>query len=115
MTELVALATLVGDPVGPVHDGAVTCAAPVRGHLLGPLIGRIHRPRPPDGVVTIGSFAAELIELGHQELGGLNFGHAVEVGHLVERAVQRAFGRRAVVADDEVDQRVVKYGSERIE
>ena len=35
-------------------------------------------------------------------------GHAVEVGHLVEGALQRAFGRRAVVADDQVDQRVVE-------
>ena len=36
-------------------------------------------------------------------------GHAVEVRHLVERALQRAFGRGAVVADDQVDQRVVEH------
>ena len=44
----------------------------------------------------------------HQELGGLKRGGAVEVDHLVVRAVQRAFGGRAVVADDVVDQRVVE-------
>ena len=65
--------------------------------------------------MAVGAFAAELIELGHQELGGLDVGHAVEVGHLVERALQRALRRRAVVADDEVDQRVVEHRSERIE
>ena len=35
-------------------------------------------------------------------------GHAVEVRHLVEGALERALGRRAVVADDQVDQRVVE-------
>ncbi len=35
-------------------------------------------------------------------------GHAVEVGHLVEGAVHGALGRRAVVADDVVDDRVVE-------
>ena len=36
------------------------------------------------------------------------FGHAVEVGHLVEQAVHGAFGARAVVADDVEDERVVQ-------
>ena len=115
MGELIAYAAFVVDPVGPVHDGAVAGAAPMRGHLLGPLIGRVHRPRPADRVVAVGAFAAELVELGHQEFGGLEVGHAVEVGHLVERALQRALGRCAVVADDDVDERVVQYRSERID
>ena len=51
---------------------------------------------------------AELVHLAQHELRGLEGGHAVEVGHLVERAVHRAFGRRAVVADDVVDERVVE-------
>ena len=59
--------------------------------------------------MAVGSLAAELVELGHHELGRLERGHAVEVGHLVERALQRALGRGAVVADDEVDQRVVEH------
>ena len=44
----------------------------------------------------------------HQELRRLERGRAVEVDHLVVGAVQRALGRRAVVADDVVDQRVVE-------
>ena len=42
------------------------------------------------------------------ELGGLEGGHPVEVGHLVERAVDGALGGGAVVADDVVDDRVVE-------
>ena len=40
--------------------------------------------------------------------GVSSVGHPVEVGHLVERAVQGAFGGGAVVADDVVDDRVVE-------
>ena len=36
------------------------------------------------------------------------FGHAVEIGHLIEQAVHGAFGARAVVADDVEDERVVE-------
>ena len=115
MGELVAYAALVLDSLGPVHDGAVARPAPVRGHLLGPLIRRVHRPRPAHRVVAVGAFAAELVELGHQEFGCLEVGHAVEVGHLVERALQRALRRSAVIADDDVDQRVVQYRFERID
>ena len=50
----------------------------------------------------------ELVHLAAHELGGLQGGHAVEVGQLVERTVQRAFGGGAVVADDVVDDRVVE-------
>ena len=91
-----------------MHDGAVARAAPVRGDLLGPLIRRVHRPGPAYCVMAVRSFAAELIELGRHELGRFDRGHAVEVGHLVERALQRAFRRCAVVADDQIDQRVVE-------
>ena len=40
------------DALGPMHERAVACAAPVRSHLLGPLIGRIHRVRPTDSVMV---------------------------------------------------------------
>ena len=43
-----------------------------------------------------------------QELGRLELGHPVEVGHLVECALQGAFGRGSVVADDVVDDRVLE-------
>ena len=108
MGELRANTALLRDPVGPVHDRAVAGAAPVRGHLLRPLERGVHRPRPADRVVVVGARRAELVELADHELGRLELGHAVEVGHLVEGAVHGALGRRAVVADDVVDDRVVE-------
>ena len=42
------------------------------------------------------------------EVRRFDLGHAVEVRHLVEGALERAFGRRAVVADDQIDQGVVE-------
>ena len=50
----------------------------------------------------------ELVLHRRHELGRLDRGEAVEVRHLVERAVDRALGRRAVVADDVVDERVLE-------
>ena len=108
VVELVAGLALVRQAVGPVHDRAVAGAAPVRGHLLGPLVRRAQRVRPADRVVVVGLRGAEVVDLGQQELGGLDARHAVERGHLVEAAVERALGRGAVVADDVVDQRVVE-------
>jgi hypothetical protein len=63
---------------------------------------------PADRVVRGGFRAAELVESAGQELGRFEFGHAVEADHLVERAVQCAFGRGAVVTDDQIDQRVIQ-------
>ena len=80
------------DGVGPVHDGAVTCSAPMRRNLLGPLVGRVHRMRPADGVVVVRLRPAELVEPRHQEFGGFQRGKAIEVGHLVVGAVDRALG-----------------------
>ena len=108
VVELRADLALRLDALRPVHDGAVARAAPVRGDLLGPLVGRVHRVRPAHGVVVVGFRPAELVEPRHQELRGLQSGQAVEVGHLVEGAVERALGRGAVVADDVVDERVVE-------
>ena len=92
---------------GIADDRAVARAAPVRGDLLGPLVGRVHRPRPADREVVVGRRRTELVDLRDHELGRLERAHAVEVGHLVEGALERALGRRAVVADDHVDERVV--------
>ena len=64
--------------------------------------------RPAHRVVIVGFRPAELVEPRHQEFGRLDGGSPVEVDHLVERAVERAFGRRAVVAEDVIDQRVVE-------
>ena len=96
------------DPVGPVDDGAVAGAAPVRGDLLGPLERSVHGPRPTHRVVVVRAGRSELVHLAEHELGRLELGHAVEVGHLVEGAVHGALGRGAVVADDVVDDRVVE-------
>src|SRR5207247_9691539 len=60
MMKLRADLALRLDPARPVHDRAVTCTAPVRGDLLRPLVGRIHRVRPTDGVVVVGGRRAEL-------------------------------------------------------
>ena len=109
VAELIARLAASRDPVRPAHDRAVTGAAPVRGDLLGPLVGRVARVRPADRVVVVGLRRAELVQHGHHELRRLQRGHRVEVGHLVEGAVERALGRGTVVADDHVDQRVVEH------
>ena len=62
--ELGADLALRLDAGGPVHDGAVARAAPVRGDLLGPLVGRVHRVRPADRVVVVGRRRAELVDVG---------------------------------------------------
>ena len=66
--ELLADLASGGDPGGPVHDGAVAGAAPVRGHLLGPLVRGAHRVRPAHRVVVVGGRGAELGCPGAQEV-----------------------------------------------
>jgi hypothetical protein len=80
----------------------------MRGNLLGPLIRRAHRVRPAHRVVIVGLWPAELVQPRVEERRRLDGGHAVEVDHLVERAVQGALGGGAVVADDVVHQGVVE-------
>ena len=53
----------------PVDDRAVARAAPVRGDLLGPLVGRVHRVRPADRVVVVGLRPAELVQTPRQTEG----------------------------------------------
>ena len=64
--------------------------------------------RPTHRVVVVRMRAAEVVDLALQELGRLDVAHAIEHGHFVETAVQRAFCGSAVVAEDVVDQRVVE-------
>jgi hypothetical protein len=107
VAELAAQLPLALDPPWPVDDGAVAGPAPVGGDLLGPLEGGVHRPGPADRVVVVGLRPAELVQpLGH-ERRRLQRCHGVEVDHLVERALDGALGRGAVVADDQIDQGVV--------
>ena len=97
------------DAVGPVHDRAVARSAEVRCHLLGPLVGRVHRMRPAHRVVVVSVRAAEVIDLALEELRRLERAHPVEYRHLVEAPVQCAFRGRAVVADD-VDRSTCRRG-----
>ena len=106
MMELGADLALAFDSLGPVHNGAVAGAAEVRGDLLGPLVGRVHGVRPAHRVVVVGLDPAELVESLRQKLGGLQLRKARERSHLVEAALERTFRRGAVVADDQIDQRV---------
>ena len=108
VVELGADLALGLDASRPVDDRAVARAAPVRGDLLRPLVGRVHRVRPADRVVVVRLRRAEVVDaLGH-ELDRLEPERAVQDDQLVEAAVRRALGRGAVVADDHVDQRVVE-------
>ena len=108
MMELPAALAFCLDPFRPLDNRAVARAAPVRCHLLRPLIGRVHRVRPADSVVVVGIRAAKLVKPGAKELWRFERGHSVEIQHFVERAVQRALGRCAVIADDQINERVVQ-------
>jgi len=99
--------TLRLDALRPVDDGTVACAAEMRGDLLGPLVGRVHRVRPGHGVVVVRIRRAELVDALDQELRRHQFGRFAD-RLLVERAEQRPLGRSAVVADDVIDERVVE-------
>jgi hypothetical protein len=94
-------------PAGPVHDRAVARAAEVRRDLLGPLIGRIERVRPADGVVVERRARAQFVHAFDQQLWCREIGSFC-AGLVVPGADQRALGRGAVVADDVVDERVVQ-------
>ena len=108
VVELGADLATGGDPARPVDDHAVARAAPVRGDLLGPLVGRVHRMRPADREVVIRRWRAEVVDVRGHELGGLEGRRAVEQEHLVERPVQRPLAGRAVVPDDVEHERVVE-------
>ena len=108
VVELLPYVALGLDPLRPVHDRPVPGSAPVRGDLLRPLVGRVHRMRPADRVVVVRLGAAELIDMGGHELRSLERRRAIEDEGLVEGPVHRPFGAGSVVADDVVDQRVLE-------
>ena len=97
------------DAARPVDDRAVARSAPVRGDLLRPLVGRVHRVRPADREVVVRLRCAEVVDARGHELGRLERRGAVEDERLVEAAVDRALGARPVVADDVVDERVLEH------
>ena len=109
VVELRANLAARGDPARPVDDRAVARSAPVRGDLLRPLVGRVHRVRPADREVVVGLRRAEVVDARGHELGRLERRGAVEDEGLVEAAVDRALGARPVVADDVVDERVLEH------
>ena len=105
--ELRANLALSFDSPGPMHNQSVACTAPMRCHLLGPLVGRVHRMRPAHRVVIVGLDPAEFFDMRLQELRRLKIGKAGKRHQLVVGALQGALARGAVVADDQIDQRVV--------
>ena len=71
-------------------------------------IRRVQRVRPAHGVVVKGLRSAKVSIVDAGTRWVLMRDNAVERRHLVEGAIGRAFGRRAVVADDVEEQRVVE-------
>ena len=106
--ELRADLALRLDARRPVHDRAVPRAAPMRRHLLRPLVGRVHRVRPAHGVVVVRIGRAEVVDARDHELGRLEPDRSVQDDELVETAGWRPFCGGAVVADDVVDERVLE-------
>ena len=80
--------------------------AEVRRHLLHPLERRVHRPRPAAAKVRERPLRSP--ERIPEKLVLDRHGNAIEGGELVRRAVEHAFGARAVVATDVDDQGVVE-------
>ena len=81
-------------PFGQWTIGAVARPAPVRRDLLGPLVRRVHRVRPADGVVVVRLGPTELVDPGGEVLGRLQRLKTVEIAHLVVAAVERSLRRR---------------------
>ena len=96
------------DPLRPVHDRPVAGAAKMGSDLLGPLVRSIHRVRPADRVVVVGFRAAELVETRGKILRRFEVPIAGDRHYLIKGALERAFGRRAIVTDDDVDEGIVQ-------
>ena len=105
--ELAADAAHVVDVAGPGHGHALSRPAEVRRHLLHPLERRVHRPRPACREMRERPFRSP--ERIPEKLVLDRHGNAVEGGEFVRRAVEHAFGARAVVATDVDDQGVVEF------
>ena len=78
-------------PAGQCTISAVAGATEVRGHLLGPLVRRVHRQRPADGVDRVGRGIADARRARHpsREVVGRAVPHAV----LAEGALGPPFRR----------------------
>ncbi len=92
------------DALGPVDDAQVGCAA-TRRFAFPATEGRVGGVRPAPGVMRIGRRIAPLGDV--LQVLGQGVGNVVEEQILVEGAVRAAFGRGAVVGDED-DQRVVE-------
>ncbi len=84
------------EPVGPVHDRAVARTAPVGSDLLRPLVRRVHRVGPTVGVVVVGRRRCRTRRRVTPSTRRSQCPGAIETHELVERAVDRAFGARAL-------------------
>src|SRR3989442_8244053 len=78
VAELTTDLALGLDTFRPMHDRAVARAAPVRSHLFGPLIRRVHGVRPTDGIMVEGIGTAQLIHPRRQEIWRLHAGHTLQ-------------------------------------
>ena len=107
VVELRADSADVVDMTGPRNRQTLPRAAEMRRHLLGPLEGRVERPRPRDRHMRIGVVGAPILVVQHLH-DFRQRQNAVVGGQLIEGAFERALGARAVVADNVDDQRVVE-------
>ena len=107
VVELAADAAHVIDVTGPGHGHALGRSAEVRRHLLHPLERRVHRPCPARGKVRERPLRSP--ERVPEKLILDRHLNAIEGGELVRRAVEHAFGARAVVAADIDDQGIVEF------
>src|SRR5580765_4248757 len=82
---------------------AVASSAKVGRDLLGPLVGRVHRVSPADGVVVERSLCSKVVDMLDQVLRCHQIGR-LSGCQFVQGAVQRAVRRGAVVADDVIDE-----------
>src|SRR5208337_5388724 len=101
MMELGANGARIFDMAGPRNSQTLAGPTEVRRHLLGPLKGRVKRPRPRHRHVWVGFVGApvSVVQYVHElnSLDGRFVDDAVVGRHLVKRAVQGAFRTGAVV------------------
>src|SRR6516225_4293651 len=98
MVELMADLAFGRYGLRPMNDRTVARSTPVRCHLLGPLIGCVHRVRPTDRVVVIRLRTAQVVDTSGEKICGLQRVKAVEGNHFVERTLRSSFSRCSVVA-----------------
>ena len=94
------------DAFRPMYDQRIARTAEMGRDLLGPFERRVSRPRPPDRNMRLGRGAADLVEFFFKPLETEL--DAIEARDLVDGAFKATLGRRAIVADDVEDQRVVE-------